>query len=326
KISSSDVISSTRCSVSLPTTRPRACTYSVRSCRITDCKKATNSAAITTPRMEPSPPSTTMTSTITETANVNMSPVALVRFATDEGAAGAAARRAHGERHQLVVHVVDAHGPRRQLVLTDRHPGAPQSRLLKANGDPHCRGDEAEAEEVVRVWREAEVEAEKFGRVNAAQALGAVGERFPVARDDRHDLAEAQRDDGEVVAAQAEGGGAEERAEDRAHDRGDGEHRPEREVELHRVGLAGHHETAHLSRPFERNPEIGPLELEVSRRRDAVAIGADGKERSVAEVQQPREADDDVETQRQQDVGERVGGGVDVARIGRDERERQTDT
>ncbi len=82
KINSSDVISSTRWRKGLPTRRPRAWTYSVRSWRITDWRKATNSAARTTPRMDPRPPSTTMTSTITDTGNVNMSGVAVASLAT----------------------------------------------------------------------------------------------------------------------------------------------------------------------------------------------------------------------------------------------------
>ena len=49
---------------------------------MTDCRKATSSAASTTPRIDPSPPSTTMTSTITDTGNVNMSGVAVVSLAT----------------------------------------------------------------------------------------------------------------------------------------------------------------------------------------------------------------------------------------------------
>jgi len=64
----------------------------------------------------------------------------------------------------------------------------------------------------------------------------------------------------------------------------------------------------------------------VSRRGNAIAIRPDGEEGRVAEVEQPGEADDDVEAQREQDVRERVGGGVDVACIGRDERERQAET
>ncbi len=82
KISSSEVISSTRWRNGLPTSRPRAWTYSVRSWRITDWRNARKSAAATTPRIDPSPPSTTITSTITDTGNVNMSGVAVVSLAT----------------------------------------------------------------------------------------------------------------------------------------------------------------------------------------------------------------------------------------------------
>jgi len=77
-----EVISSILCKKSLPTRRPRACTYPVSSCRITDWRNDRNSAATTTPRIDPRPPSTTMTRIMTDTGNVNMSGVAVVSLAT----------------------------------------------------------------------------------------------------------------------------------------------------------------------------------------------------------------------------------------------------
>ena len=53
-------------------------------------------------------------------------------------------------------------------------------------------------------------------------------------------------------------------------------------------------------------------------------VGADGEERHVAEVEQSREADDDVEPQRHHDVGER-GHGVVHERTGLAEEEGQDD-
>ncbi len=82
KISSSEVMSWTLWRKSLPTSRPRAWTYSVSSWRITDWRNARISAASTTPRTDPIPPSTTITSTMTDTGNVNMSGVAVVSLAT----------------------------------------------------------------------------------------------------------------------------------------------------------------------------------------------------------------------------------------------------
>ena len=48
----------------------------------------------------------------------------------------------------------------------------------------------------------------------------------------------------------------------------------------------------------------------------AVRVGADGEEGRVAEVEEPREADDDVEPEREEHVRVRVRGGVDVSPAG----------
>ena len=82
KISSIVWTSSTCWSPSLPTSRPRACTHCVRSCRNQDCRSCRISAPRTTPGTLPMPPSTTITSTITDTGNWNMSGVAVPSFAT----------------------------------------------------------------------------------------------------------------------------------------------------------------------------------------------------------------------------------------------------
>ena len=102
-----------------------------------------------------------------------------------------------------------------------------------------------------------------------------------VAEDDRHDLAEPKGHDGQVVAAQAQRGRAEQDAEDRGHQRANEQHHPEREV------LAG---------------EAGG--------REGVGVRADREERGVTKVEQPGEADDDVEAQCQQH--EDAGRGEDV--------------
>ena len=56
-----------------------------------------------------------------------------------------------------------------------------------------------------------------------------------VARHDRHDLAEAERDDGEVVAAQPQRRRAEQHAEDRRDQRRERQREPERQGEMHDV-------------------------------------------------------------------------------------------
>ncbi len=82
KISSREVMSWTFWRYGLPTARPRAFTQDVSSWRISDWRNARMSAARTTPRTEPMPPSTTMTRIMTETGNWNISGVAVVSLAT----------------------------------------------------------------------------------------------------------------------------------------------------------------------------------------------------------------------------------------------------
>ena len=53
----------------------------------------------------------------------------------------------------------------------------------------------------------------------------------------------------------------------------------------------------------------------------AVSIGADGEEGRVAEIEQPGEADDDIEAERQDRVGERIRGRIDIALVAVDQRE-----
>ena len=85
-----------------------------------------------------------------------------------------------------------------------------------------------------------------------------------------HDLAEAERDDGEVVAAQAQRRRAEQQPGQRADHRREHDRAPEAEPE--RVDLGGE---------------------------DGVGVDADRHERGDAQMQQAGEPGDDVETQAQ---------------------------
>ncbi len=228
------------------------------------------------------------------------------------------------EGEQLVADVVHPHRPGRQLVLPDRHPRPADPRFLEPERDEHGRRHQPEAEEVVRERREPEVEPEQPRRPDPAEALRPVRHPVPVARHHRHDLAEAQRDDRQIVAAQAQGGRAEEHAEERADQRADHEHDPERDLELDQIGPARHRHPLDLAEPEQGRPHVGPRDLELARRGRAVGVGADREERRVAEVQEPREADDDVEPERQEHVGVGVRRRVDVPAAGDDERERES--
>src|SRR6185437_2327167 len=118
--------------------------------------------------------------------------------------------------------------------------------------------------------------------IDGPDSLGSVGEverLREVIEEDPDDLAEAQRHDREVVAAQLQRRRAEEDAEearDRGPDRKDG---PPREVDI-----------------------------EVRRGEERIGVRAHRVEGDVAEVEKPREADDDVEPEREEREEDREVG------------------
>ncbi len=107
-----------------------------------------------------------------------------------------------------------------------------------------------------------------------------------VPENSRHDLAEPQGDDGQVVSAKPERGRAKESACACGHEHADEQRKPERHVE--RVLYWGH---AQVVRGDER-----------------VGVRPDREEGRVTEVEQAGETDDDVETDRHQHVDAAVCG------------------
>src|SRR4029077_17787013 len=95
----------------------------------------------------------------------------------------------------------------------------------------------------------AETEGAETERVDARDALRAIrnvdGLRQVVEKN-AHDLAEAERDDRKVVAAQFERGRAEQHTEQAGDERADGQDDPERQVQIEmRRGEQGVHIRAH---------------------------------------------------------------------------------
>ena len=109
----------------------------------------------------------------------------------------------------------------------------------------------------------------------------AVGEVDPVDEHEADDLAEGQRDDGEIVAAQAQHRKAEQHPPEGGEDAGDGQADPER------------------PRPERRQRGGDHVGGD-----DRIGVGADGVEGDVAEIEQPGEADDDVEAPGEHHVDE----------------------
>jgi len=75
--------------------------------------------------------------------------------------------------------------------------------------------------------------------------------------------------------------------------------------------------------PLERLPEPAPRRLDLERGERAVGIGADREERGVAEVEEPGEADNDIEAQGERGVSERIRCGVDIRVVADHDREQQ---
>ena len=132
--------------------------------------------------------------------------------------------------------------------------------------------------------------AEEARARDVGDAVRAAGDLVPVQQHDPDDLAEAQRDDGQIVAAQPQ----------------------------HRK--AQHHAEARGQQPGQR--QAGPEAEAEGLREQGVGIGADGVEGDVAEIEQAGEADDDVQAPAEHDVDQHGGGDVDHVAVG-ERQERQ---
>jgi hypothetical protein len=185
---------------------------------------------------------------------------------------------------------------------THGHPRAPEARVAQPGHGPDGQRADDEDQEVPRHGICLERDAGQVRPADRVDPVLAPGEVQPLDRPpvadldgdvakvsdgDRDDLAEAERDDGEVVAAHAQGRRADHHAEQRRGRRGE----PQADPEAPRIAV-------------ERRAEHGRVE-------EAHGIGADREEGGIAEVEQAREADHDVEPEGEEDVDHPVGHGVD---------------
>ena len=138
------------------------------------------------------------------------------------------------------------------------------------------RAGEGDAEERLGAGEREPADAERIDQVDPLRPVGEVDRRIQVVEEDPDDLAEAERDDRQVVAAQLQGRSAEQHAEQAGDPRADRQDHPERQVD----------------------PEL-------RRGQQRVGIRADGVESDVAQVEEPGEADDDVEPERKHRVDHR---------------------
>ena len=131
-----------------------------------------------------------------------------------------------------------------------------------------------------------ELQAEQRRLGDLRDAVGTAGQRGVIQQQNAHDLAEAERDDRQIVAAQTQHRKAEQQPEERRDDARQRQTLPEAEAEV------------------------------VIQQREGV--GADGVEAAVAEHQQARKADHHVESETEHHVDQRQRG--DIHRAARNEK------
>ena len=137
---------------------------------------------------------------------------------------------------------------------------------------------------------------ERIDQRDALRAVGEVHRLRQVVEEDPDDLAEAQRHDREIVAAQLQRRRAEEHAEEAGDGGADRQDDPERE-----------------------------MKVEVRRGEQRVDVGTDRVERDVAEIEQSGEPDDDVEPEGEQHEQDREVRDAHPRRADSREHERQQD-
>ena len=167
--------------------------------------------------------------------------------------------------------------------------------------DDHHDDEQDEEVEADRV-RDLDGQGRARDGRDAARPVGDVDRLVEVVGEDTDHLAEAQGHDGQVVAAEPEHG----------------------EPEQH-AGAGRHGETDHQERiepPGGQGKATATEEhIGVRRAEDRPRVGADGEEGDVAEVEQPRQAHDDVEPERQRHEDADLRGDFQViAVVGADHR------
>ena len=199
-----------------------------------------------TPQMLPMPPSTTIASTMTDSTSTKLSglmkPCVAEKMPPEMPPNDAPIANASS----FMLRGVDAHRAGGDLVLADRLPGAADARVLQPQVDDDDdeqhqhqqvvvldRAGEARGRAMVSVCAKLKLaDAERVDQRDALRAVGDVDRLRQVVQEDAHDLAEAQRDDREVVAAQLQRRRAQQHAEEARDGRADRQDHPERQVQV----------------------------------------------------------------------------------------------
>ena len=198
----------------------------------------------------------------------------------------------------------DAHQLGGERILAERLPRAARARLVDEIHDEEREHEDDERGVEVPLQR-ADLEAAEVEVVDVRDAVRPAGDvevarqaeerdRVAVLIDGDEELQEEERDDREVVADEASRRKRDEQAEDRSRD--DDDRDDEQRV---------------------------PVQAEMRRGEHRVAERAEAVERDVAEIEQPRVADGDVQPEREQHVEQRVEADADDVPVAREDREKR---
>ncbi|MNI09935.1 hypothetical protein D3C73_630230 [compost metagenome] len=210
---------------------------------------------------------------------------------SEERAGETAEHCARGERRQFGGDGVDAERTAGDLVLTQCFPGAADRHAPQANGDvcrqhAECQNDIEQEHLVIdrrgrqtpglgKIVRRACVEGpdtEEGRLLDARDAERAAGDIRPVDQHEADDFTEGERHDRKIVSSQPQNRETEDNAPERGQNAGHRQEQPEGEAEMGR--------------------------------QQRVGIGADRVEGDITQIEQAREADDDVETPGEHHVDE----------------------
>ena len=244
--------------------------------------------------------------------------------AREERAGDAAEERAARVRPGLRPHQRDPHRGGRDLVLPDRDPRAAEPRVAEpdAGEDRDREQDEAGPEVRVVSVREREVVVRQEAARRVVERLAEAGwidgrdpvrpvreveagQVVPVPGYLGEDLAEAEGDYRQVVAAQTERGQPDHDPDEGGHDPREQEQDPDRDMDPGDTGADAD------------VPEVDVVLRELNRCEPGRRVRTHGVERDVAEVEESRPADDDVQAEREQRVVERVEADALVVAVAR---------
>ena len=205
----------------------------------------------------------------------------------EKRAGKACKHRPHGEGGQLGVGGIDAERAAGDLVLAQGFPGATHRQAPQADGDECCEQGQSENEVVQEdgpvdrrklqpkygsetIVLGIEGDAEKGWARNPGNAGVAVGQIHPIYEHDADNFAKGERHDREIVAAQTQHRKAEQNSPERSEDPGERQQYPKRKPE--RLG------------------------------EESVGVGAHCVKGDIAQVEQSRQADNDIQAPSKHDV------------------------